>query len=322
MKKTEIGTLSQNTALEIFDKLTESDLILDKDRIKTLTDDKLVRYYKTVTLAGRMTRALRIAFYEDMIRRFKHSGTTLVGAFAAHALNYETERKLYARDQERVKEDQLLLNPPPVAESDFPMIAAGTEMVVKTTGNRFEVTYDDTKAGKVFGDEMESDGQVHADYKRSELVTPEAYAKAQEKPIQRTRGQIAKDTIRKLNDQLKEVRDRNKSLRDEVSQLKAENNTLKKRLEKFEAKNEPKEAGKPGRANKTQVGLKATPQYRKDRLETGEFAIMQAEPDGYNTVKWTSICIRKNEGEVDAEFTRLTEKAAAKAKNEAASAAA
>jgi hypothetical protein len=167
MKKIEIGTVSQNTALEILDKLPEGDLIVDKDMIKSLTDDELVRYYKSVTLAGRMTRALRIAFYEDMIRRFKHSGTTLVKAFDARGLSYETERKLHARDQERAKEDQLLLNPAPIAETDFPMIAAGTEMVVKETGNRFVVTSDDTKAGKVFGDETKSECQVHADHTRS-----------------------------------------------------------------------------------------------------------------------------------------------------------
>ncbi len=128
-------------------------------------------------------------------------------------------------------------------------------------------------------------------------TTPTPAPKAEKKPCHMCG--VRKVRIEKME---KEILD----LKQEKKDLKAVNKTLQGNLDALmkERKDDKKAAVKKQNAEFV------IPEYRKDKLVTGEFAIMQRARGG-----WVSIEINKDETAIDARLAELKNKAAAKAKS-------
>jgi glycogen debranching enzyme len=184
---TEMATTTTNENRDIVSQFSQ-DFSIDKDKIAALTDAEVVKRYLDAKQIGTAARKRRIAFFEDMQRRFKNykkkrNGIpTLECAFEDYGMDYNNERQAVYRERQRIKEDANPQSTKTRDEAKLPQSADGAEVIVKANGHPVTVVHDNVTTDNVLVDE-ETLGEppVRKKYKRKDLCSQAEYGAAQAK---------------------------------------------------------------------------------------------------------------------------------------------
>jgi hypothetical protein len=255
-------------ALSTIIKFSEFPPAIDGDNLDAMSDSEIFRLYGLTKL----TTELRTTIYHELVKRAEKAGILREKFFADHGFKHDTEYRFVKREKEakllEAEELAAALNPEPMSDLSLPAEAGDAESC-----EREEAEVDESD------DEPTTTNQPE---------TP----KAEKKPchmcgVRKTRIEKLEKEILDLKQEKKDLKVMNKNLQESIDSL------LKERK------------GEKKAAVRKQDAEKVIPEYRKDKLATGEFAVMQRHRGG-----WQSIDINKNEAAIDARLAELIAKAA------------
>jgi hypothetical protein len=293
-------------------KNQDSTLAVDQDALARLSDDEVFQRYGNTRLA----RYIRIPLFYELCRRARATkGTNCEKFFAAHGLKYHTEWTFVHRDEEKINEE-LGFTRPTLPPTPLRQLARDETVVHKDDiDTPFTVVADNLTTGKVDVEYHSPDGDepLEETHPRVDLIPVADLPKAGE-GITTTKTEkepcylcgVRKAKIERYETEIERLARIIEGWQ-KATGSKTVESFQKKEAEKVEK--DAKKAKKDAKAKVTAAQATVVPEYRKDKLASSEFAIMQHDRGG-----WVSIVINKDEALIDARLAELLTKAATKGK--------